>query len=96
MLLADLDGADLFIPLSQILRGHNLNGVDNKILDFFLNFIPFSGEFENVPVKSWTTEKNVLAMFKISFIHSAVENVLANVRGVGNMTKTSSSSVSSS
>ena len=37
-----------------------------------------------------------LAMFKISFIHSAVENVLVNVRGVGNPTKTSSSYVSSS
>ena len=95
MLLADLNGVDLFILVSQVLRGHNLNATDNKIFDFFLNCIPFSGEFENDPVKSWTPEKNVLARFKISFTHSAVENVV-NVRGVGNLTKPSSSCVSSS
>ena len=60
MLCADLDDADLFILVSQVLRGHLLNAMDNKIFDFFLNFIPFSSKFENVPVKSWTQEKNVL------------------------------------
>ena len=59
MLLADLDGPNLFELVSQVVARYHFKAIDNRIFEDFLNLIPVSGEFENVPVKSGTPEKNV-------------------------------------
>ena len=43
----------------KLLLGYHFKAIDNRIFEDFLNLIPVSGEFENVPVKSGTPEKNV-------------------------------------